>query len=108
MNETHDVISAFLDGEPFDPDDLTAALADASGRALLIDLIGLRHVVRADVSAPVASKRVQRRWVSGVVVAAALVLTLLGGYRIGEWRAAAAATTPPAPTLIVPANTSWQ
>jgi hypothetical protein len=107
MSDIDDVISAFLDGEPFDPDDLTGALADASGRALLIDLIALRHVVRADVIAPAGSRRFQRGWV-GVLVAAALVLTLLGGYRIGEWRGTAAAETPPAPTRIVPATSGWQ
>jgi len=107
MSDLHDVISAFVDGEPFVADELTAALSEASGRALLIDLIALRHVVRADVIAPAPSKRLQRGWV-GVLVAAALLLTLLGGYRIGEWRGAAAAETPPAPTRIVPATSGWQ
>jgi hypothetical protein len=48
MNETHEVISAFLDDEPFDASRLVEALSDPAGRDLLIDLIALRHLVEAD------------------------------------------------------------
>jgi len=107
MSDTRDVLSAFLDDEPFDPNELTEALAESSGRALLIDLIALRHVVRADAIASVAPPRFRRRWI-GALVAAAVVLALFGGYRIGELRAAAAAQRPPTPTVIVPASSGWQ
>ena len=39
MNNTHDVISAFLDDEPFDSSTLAEALSEPAGRDLLIDLI---------------------------------------------------------------------
>lgn len=107
MSETQEAISAFLDDEPFDPDQLTEALADPSGRALLIDFIALRHVVSADAMTAATPTRFRRRWV-GVLLAAALVLALFGGYRIGERRAIAAGERPPAPTVIVPVTTGWQ
>jgi hypothetical protein len=107
MSDTRDVISAFLDDEPFDPDELTEALGDPSGRALLIDLIALRHVVRADAIVSAPPSRLRRRWI-GALVAAAVLLALIGGYRIGELNAAAAAQRPPTPTVIVPANSGWQ
>jgi hypothetical protein len=49
--ETHDVISAFLDNEPFDASELARALADPEGRELLLDLVAMRTLVR-DESMP--------------------------------------------------------
>ena len=62
MPDSHDVISAFLDDEPFDAAELAAALADRAGRTLLIDLIALRHLAERydlgyDVFAAVARAR---------------------------------------------------
>ena len=55
MSDTHAVISAFLDDEPFDPVALADALSDPAGRALLIDLLALRHIVQPEeASASVA------------------------------------------------------
>ena len=48
MDDTRDVISAFLDDEPFDSNKLTEALSDPAGRTLLIDLIALRHLVQPE------------------------------------------------------------
>ena len=107
MTETNEVISAFLDNEPFDANELTEALAEPSGRALLIDLIALRHLIGEDTMTPAGPARVRRPWM-GLLVAAALLLALFGGYRAGERRGAAAAEIPPAPTLIVPATGNWQ
>ena len=39
MSDRHEVISAFIDDEPFEPRELARALADPSGRILLIDLV---------------------------------------------------------------------
>ena len=47
--DTHEVISAFLDDEPFDPVDLAAAVADPGGRQLLLDLVALRALVRDEL-----------------------------------------------------------
>ena len=44
MNTNHEVISAFLDDEPFEPQALAEALADPAGRELLIDFVLVRHV----------------------------------------------------------------
>ena len=44
--DIHDVIQAFVDGEPVDPVELEQALADPEGRAHLIDLVVLRKLVR--------------------------------------------------------------
>ena len=52
MNDTHEVISAFLDDEPFDAGGLATALSDPAGRAVLIDLVALRHVVQPDALVP--------------------------------------------------------
>ena len=52
MSSTHEVISAFLDDEPFDPQELSDALSDPAGRALLIDLIALRRIVQPTDAAP--------------------------------------------------------
>ena len=46
--DTHDVISAFLDDERFEANALVEALSQPEGRAILIDLIALRHLTRAE------------------------------------------------------------
>ena len=40
-------ISALVDGEPVDPDQLAAALEDPEGRAALIDFVRMRAAMRA-------------------------------------------------------------
>jgi hypothetical protein len=64
MSSTHDVISALLDDEPFDPEELREALDDPAGRALLIDLVALRRIVqpRDVASALVAPGAARHRW----------------------------------------------
>jgi hypothetical protein len=52
--DTHDVISAFLDNEPFDAAELGRSLADPQGRELLLDLVAVRSLVR-DEEAPALS-----------------------------------------------------
>jgi hypothetical protein len=109
MNETHQVISAFLDGESFDPASLAEALSDPAGRTLLIDLVALRHIVQPDdasllgASASPARRSLLRR----LVAAAAMIVALAGGYFMGERRGAVAVADPPAPTRVVH-ETAWQ
>ena len=106
MNNTRVVISAFLDDEPFDASELGEALADPEGRALLIDLVALRHIVQPDDG--VATARPERRSAWRPLVAAAVLLVVLtGGYFIGERRRAAATSDPPAPSRVVQAD-EWQ
>jgi hypothetical protein len=105
MSSTHAVISAFLDDEPFQPHELVHALGDPQGRALLIDLIALRHLVQpaeADPPAVVLRPAARRPW-RALAAAAALVLALGGGYVAGERRAVAAPPEAPAPTRVVEA-----
>jgi hypothetical protein len=106
MNHTHVVISAFLDDEPFDANALSEALSDPEGRALLIDLVALRHIVQPDDG--VASARPERRSAWRPLVAAAVMLVALaGGYFIGERRSTVATPDPPVPSRVVQAN-EWQ
>jgi hypothetical protein len=102
---THEVISTFLDDEPFDPQELASALSDPAGRALLIDLLALRRLVQppAAASAIRAASPVRPRPWRVVAAAAALFLALTGGYLAGERRAVTTSTEAPPPTRVVEA-----
>jgi hypothetical protein len=101
-----EVISMFLDNEPFDPHDLANALSDPAGRALLIDLIELRRIVQPNDAVPVMSAVVpaRRRGWRVAAAAAALVVAITGGYLVGERRAPAASVEAPPPTRVVQAE----
>lgn len=108
----HEVISAFLDNEPFDASELGRALAEPSGRELLVDLLALSAVVREESvdARPVASnnKRPARAW--WLVSAAAVALAVAGGFAMGAARGARVAVTPkaaPAPTVVVTNEIGW-
>jgi len=109
MSERHEVISAFIDDEPFDPQELASVLSEPSGRALLIDLVALRHIVQPDdvaLSGALTSRTSSR--LRAVGVAAALVLALGGGYLMGQSRSGAIPADAPAPTRIVEGPAAWQ
>ena len=106
MTDTHAVISAFLDDEPFDAEDLTAALSDPVGRTLLIDLVALRHIVQPDEPAATAATGTVSRW-RPLLATAAMLVALAGGYVLGDRRSAVDNTEPPAPTRVVQ-ETTWQ
>src|SRR5438034_3187303 len=105
MSSTHEVISAFLDDEPFDPQELADALSDPTGRALLIDLFALRRIVQPNHAAPaIRAANPARRSVWRIVAAAAaLFLALAGGYLVGERRAMTTSSKAPPATRIVQA-----
>jgi hypothetical protein len=107
MNDTHEVISAFLDDEPFDSGQLADALGDPGGRALLIDLIALRHLTQSDrISATPAT----RTWLSParvLLTAAALLMAVGGGYLAGVRQGEDTTLAAPAPSRVVQAQTSW-
>ena len=105
MNDTHEVISAFLDDEPFGARQLGEALSDPEGRALLIDLVALRHVVQLEDA--VEPERAERRSAWRPLAAAAVLVALAGGYFIGERRSAQGTSDPPAPSRVVQAN-EWR
>jgi hypothetical protein len=110
MSDTHEVISAFLDDEAFDASELAAALSDPAGRALLIDLVALRHLAQPAVTTTAAMLRPKtgRASLRGIMAAAAVLVALAGGYIAGERRSAVAASEPPAPTRVVEAPAAWQ
>jgi hypothetical protein len=101
MSEIHECIAAFADGEPIDPAWLDQALADAEGRAYLIDLLVLRglYARRDAVPAPDARARSARlRWLP--VVAALVVVSALGGYLAGRESGERVPATPAGPLTV--------
>ena len=50
MSTTREVISAFMDDEPFDGQELAVALSEPEGRELLLDLVALRHLAQPNVA----------------------------------------------------------
>jgi hypothetical protein len=105
VSSTHEVISAFLDDEPFEPRELGDALNDPAGRALLIDLIALRRIVQPTESAPLIrpAKPVRQSPWRVAAAAAMLCLALAGGYLVGERRGVTTSAEAPPPTRIVEA-----
>lgn len=103
----HEVISAFLDNEPFDPQELSAALATAEGRDLLLDLIALGSVVQPSEQARTVVTGRRPMWI--LASAAAVLIALVSGYQFGRNSDGAtqpAAGTPmsvaaPAPTTVL-------
>ena len=109
MNEetlNTDVISAFVDNEPFDPEALSRALAEPGGRDLLLDFIALRQVVGAETSAePRIAVVAHRSGWRELVAAAAVIAALAGGYAAGRVQTEPAQSTDetaaPKPTRVV-------
>ena len=100
-----DVISAFLDNEPFDREQLSAALSTEDGRRLLLDLVALRSVVQPALTTAfdpaIAAARPGWHW-----AAAAAVLMLTAGFALGQW--AARSPDPPSAvsTVVAPEPTA--
>jgi hypothetical protein len=105
----HEVISAFLDNEPFDPRELSESLAAPEGRALLIDLLTLRRLVQPEETmAPTRQRaRPTPRLLRLVLAAATLILAVVGGYELGERSGAPSVEAPP-PTRVIPAEGEWR
>lgn len=105
MNNRYDVISNFLDDEPFNPEELADALSEPAGRTALIDSIVLRRLVQPAESMPVmgAPTSASRfRW-QAAAAAAVLCVGLTGGYFIAERRAPAAEVQAPPAARVVQA-----
>ena len=101
-----DVISAFVDNEPFDAEALARARAEPGGRDLLIDFIALRNVVSADgtVEQRISIVPPRSRWREGIA-AAAVIAALAGGYAAGRVQTEPATSrdeiSAPEPTRVV-------
>lgn len=109
MSDSQEVISAFLDNEPFNANALAQALSEPSGRELLIDLLALRHLVRTE-GKEVAALTAATSWRSSLralVAVAALVVALVGGYLVGARRTESEMSAAPAATRVVQAPASW-
>jgi hypothetical protein len=109
MSDTHDVISAFLDDEPFDAQTLAQVLAEPAARELLIDLVALRHLVQPggnDLSA--FDRKSARSRLHALAAVAAVFVALASGYFIGERRTTSASSEVPAATRVVEAPPAWQ
>jgi hypothetical protein len=106
MNNPHESLSALLDNEPFNPQEILEALSDPAGRALLIDLATLRQIVQPlDAVPPIAtvSPTRQRSW-QFLAAAAALLVALAGGYLVGARQTMVASPGPPPASRIVQAE----
>ena len=106
MNPEYDVISDFLDGEPFDPHALGNALAEPAGRDLLIDFVILRYAAQADDAVPVPAQVATRRRGHFLWAAAAALIALVAGYQLGDRQVSPDPTRPPAITRVV--TVEWQ
>jgi hypothetical protein len=109
MSDTHEVISAFLDDEPFNPSQLAEALSEPDGRALLLDFLALRHLVQPQGQQVPASlaQQPRRARLKALVAVAAVFVALAGGYFVGQRGAVAPSEAPPA-TRVVDAPAAWQ
>jgi hypothetical protein len=109
MSDGYEVISAFLDDEPFNAIALAEALSEPAGRDLLIDLIALRHLTLAEGKDASALTHPPRgfSWRALVGVAAVLV-ALVGGYLAGQRRSEVAMSVAPPATRVVQAPTVWK
>ena len=103
MNANHEVISYFLDGEAFEPRALGEALADPTGRDMLIDFVVLRYAAQVQADATVTTVGPTARQPSSrlLLAAAAVLVALVGGYQFGQKQSAPDSTRPPEPTRVV-------
>jgi hypothetical protein len=103
MNDTHDVISDFLDGRTFELADLARALDVPDGRALLIDSLAVRRLVQPTDPIPQLSLPLPQShlWLRSTLAAAALVAAVVSGYVVGTRHTPVGVTEAPEPTRVV-------
>jgi hypothetical protein len=107
MSDTHAVISAFIDDEPFDAQALAAALSEPQGRELLIDLVALRHVTQPSRDAVFERPR-RVSPLRAVLAAAAMLVAIAGGYALGQRQTSIDQSAAPAPTRVIEPSEGWQ
>jgi hypothetical protein len=108
MSDTHEVISAFLDDEPFDAHRLADALSDPDGRAQLFDLLALRHVMQPGKEAMSLVRQKRNSGLRTLLAAAAVLVALVGGYFAGQRQGEIAQAEAPPATRVVEAPAAWQ
>ena len=103
--DTHDVISAFLDNEPFDAAELARALTDPQGRELLLDLVAVRALVRDEPSiapAPAQAAAVSRpKWIAVGFLAASVIFGAGAAWLLPPLLRQQHADAPPRPDHVV-------
>jgi hypothetical protein len=108
----HEVISAFLDNEPFDANELGRALGEPDGRELLLDLVALRAVVQDDstsAATPIDTRTIARQrrlWIAAGFAAASLLFGVGSVLAVKTLRLAPTTTSleadvPPHPNRVV-------
>lgn len=103
-DERFEVLSALLDREPVDPDQLRLALDESEGRAALVDFVRLRAETQRTFDVddgtriPAASRSQDRAWLAR---AAAVLVTLALGAAGGAWWVEQREQRPPAPTQVM-------
>jgi len=106
----HEVISAFLDDEAFDPADLALALSDPEGRQTLLDLVALRTLVRDEPVAPpdraTAPAVSPRKWIAVGFLAASVVFGAGAAWLLPPLLQQQRADVPPTPVRVVTFDTS--
>ena len=88
MTDHRDIVEAFVDAEPVEAAELSAALADADARAHLLDVLVLRGLIgdaRPMPAAGVVAAARAPRWGLKLAAAAAVVAaSLTGGFAVGR------------------------
>jgi hypothetical protein len=111
MSGTHDVISAFLDDEPFDARELADALGDPAARELLIELVALRDLVQTDgrhARTPMYGLLSMPPTLRAIAAVAAVLVALVGGYVAGGHRRDVVSAAAPPATRVVQPSGGWQ
>lgn len=110
--DTHEVVSAFLDDEPFAPADLASALADPGGRQVLLELVALRTLVRDEpVVTPAASTGAaisRPKWIAVGFLAASVLFGASAAWLLPPLLRQQSADVPPTPVRVVTFETGTQ
>ena len=107
MTTNCEVISAFIDDDPVQPEALANALATPEGRSFLIDAIALRGMALSGSTAPM-TVRPKSNMVRRLVLAAAVILATLAGFQLGQRQGLNETLRAPEPTRVISAGTAWQ
>jgi hypothetical protein len=107
--DTHDVISAFIDNEPFDAGELARALAQPGGRDLLLDLVALRALVQDDGTPAPAAKLggvTRTAWMAVGFLAASIIFAVASALVLPGLLRQRAPDAPPRPDRVVTFDTA--
>jgi hypothetical protein len=108
--ENDNVISAFLDNEPFGAAELAEALADPQGRELLLDLVAMRALVREESTGapvvPVPARISRPKWIAVGFLAASVLFGAGAAWLLPPLLRQPSADAPPRPDHVVTFETA--